>query len=81
MKKMWIRSQDESCLIEYINVLFYKDFQTDKFFVVDEIRLDVILGIYSTEEKAIKVTNLIKDAIDHQHTSPAVFYMPQDDEV
>lgn len=76
---MWIRSQDKKILSDVNEVLMLP---------MDENKCIIsgfwdkgsdTLGIYSSEEKALKVL----DAIEHDLESPYdyVFQMPQDDEV
>ena len=83
---MIIRSQDKKTIVNFSNVTniccgkdnekcIYADFDCGEY---------EVLGAYSTEEKAIKVLDMICDAcrntafIDEQ---AVVFYMPQDSEV
>lgn len=86
---MWIRSQDKKTLIE--NKLFdiYQDLKEDDFVIQCSA---CILGVYSTEEKAMKVLDMIqKEIIDSNFsyngvtcsTKPMVrvFQMPSDSEV
>lgn len=81
---LWIRSQDKEKLIN-INEHFsieYTDVGMDKT-QLKSIKYaiwgdNVKLGVYSTEEKALKVLDIIQNAI---LTDFIVFQMPQDDEV
>ena len=91
---MIIRSQDKKSIINFDRVdtvrlsrcvekgVIKEHYQTDIFY--DSVDTFGILGAYSTEEKAIKVLDMICDAcrnmafIDEQ---TVVFNMPQDSEV
>lgn len=69
---MWIRSQDNMALIEM------KELDIDG---ANQIWNGVLLiGKYSTEEKAIDVLNLIEKCLT-EYQSNYVFQMPQDNEI
>lgn len=84
---MWIRSQDRKILTE-VHDLYIDD--------VNQIWNGLLLGKYSSEEKALKVLDEIKNAIENTNyynidnfclgtyalrRGPQVYEMPQDDEV
>lgn len=68
---MWIRSQDKKILTEI------HDVEVDSGFKV--WGSGMLIGEYSTEEKALKVLDRIEELIQHQYK--LTFQMPQDDEV
>lgn len=69
---MWIRSQDNMILTEM------KELDIDG---ANQIWSDALLiGKYSTVEKAIDVLNLIEKCLTEYHSN-YVFYMPQDKEI
>lgn len=68
---MWIRSQNRKILTEV------HDLEVDSGFKV--WGSGMLVGKYSTEEKALKVIDMIEELIENQ--SGLTFYMPQDDEV
>ena len=84
---IWIRSQDEKTLVSVQEI--YVARRSKGWSICTNRGVD--LGTYSTEEKAIKVIDMIHDDIcelsDHvaifsnMLTGPKVFQMPQDDEV
>lgn len=68
---MWIRSQDNMTLTEM------KELDIDG---ANQIWSGALLiGKYSTEEKALKVLDDIEGCLEYQYKS--IFQMPQDDEV
>lgn len=77
---IWIRSQNKLKLTECKEIIID---QNDCFeyifegYAIDDI--PTILGTYSTEEKAIKVLDMIQEHIATH--SNKVFQMPQDEEV
>ena len=83
---MWIRSQDRKILINASDLRIHEE---RKGFYIRS-RIDV-LGTYSTEEKALKVMDMIEDTIlkcEAMRTGYAeydfgafVFDMPEDSEV
>lgn len=83
---MWIRSQNKYCLMNCKNVVVYQDIKMNKFVIItnDGTNIsdvnDVILGIYSTKEKALKVLDQIVEEINYGDLQN-VFEMPQDEEV
>ena len=63
---MWVRSQSKDVLVNINEVCFYKIKKDSKF--IYQFRCYgygnyYILGYYSTEEKAMKVMDMIKNAI------------------
>ena len=83
---MWIRSQNKYCLMNCKNVVVYQDIKMNKFVIItnDGTNIsdvnDVILGIYSIKEKALKVLDQIVEEINYGDLQN-VFEMPQDEEV
>ena len=84
---MWIRSQDRNMLI---NESYFRIYKERKGFSICS-RIDV-LGTYSTEEKAMKVIDMIHSRIEKTtkyyekslqftYGSEYVFEMPEDEEV
>lgn len=88
--ELWIRSQDKKFLIK-IDVVFYRvSFFTKEIYSV--FANDITVGNYSSEEKALKVLDMIQDYIsepvylgysinESETLVKEVFQMPQDDEV
>lgn len=81
---MIIRSQDKTGIVicENVNAIYVID--VFEWFEIRHCSNDVsgTLGTYSTEEKAIKVLDMIEDAHrSMSFTDGAVFRMPQDSEV
>lgn len=82
---MIIRSQDKRRITSDLNLYIY-EWDSEKYGVRYDIRTSTHnpIGTYSTEEKAVKVLDMIEDAcrnmafIDEQ---AVVFRMPQDSEV
>ena len=77
---MWVRSQFRKTLLnasEFHIVERYGEFGV--------YAGAVVLGNYSTEEKAMKVMDMIESAIIEHEIAKAkskiIFYMPKDDEV
>ena len=88
---MWIRSQNKTELMDINYIRVYKEmirgFNNTN---------DIILGVYSTEEKALKVMDMIEQNIQNSFVAKtdyseqysensrrkmSVFQMPQDNEV
>lgn len=82
---MWIRSQNKYTLINCKNIFIYHNTKTNKFIIATNDGGDIVLGIYSTEEKAKKVLDKIIERIKDIHCNnyrrDIVFQIPQDDEV
>lgn len=68
---MWIRSQDRKILTEI------HDVEIDSGFKV--WGSGMLIGEYSTEEKALKVLDRIEELIQHQYK--LTFCMPADEDV
>ena len=85
---MWIRSQDKEALTNG-DIIYYCDkfrmIRCGKVGISDDY--DLVLAVYSTKEKALKVLDMIQRLIKEQirlHIDwqiGVVFQMPQDDEV
>lgn len=80
---MWIRSQDKLKIVDVIVVYIAK---YDNVFRIESYEASHkdeedwwYLGRYSTKEKALKVLDMIEDAIIRDNSIP--FNMPDDDEV
>lgn len=77
---MIIRSQDKKSTTTDLNLTIYEDDWTHKWEITNNLGME--LGSYSTEEKAIKVLDMIEDAVRNiAFTDGVVFRMPQDSEV
>ncbi len=93
---MWVRSQNKSALVNVNDISFYK--VRDDSRILYEFRYYgntddyYVLGEYSTEEKAMKVMDMIQKYIvlgslkypndnDIQWLKSYVFQMPKDEEV
>ena len=85
---MWIRSQDKEALTNGDIIYYcYKSgmIKCGKVGISDDY--DIVLAVYSTKEKALKVLDMIQKLIKEQirlHNDwqiGVVFQMPQDDEV
>lgn len=74
---MWIRSQNNMMLLKAKNILCIKEELDDTYVIYDDVT-DYILGKYSTEEKVIRVFDMIEDSIKW---GKKVFQMPADEEV
>lgn len=83
---IWIRSQDKSKLVEA------HTFDLGEYFDEDVYADNIVVGRYSTKEKALKVLDMIQDAMQpkliidvdgriEQTGGKQIFVMPQDDEV
>lgn len=74
---IWIRSQDKckmgKCAEFYINDSYDGDYDIEGYSIDDT---PIILGTYSTEEKAIKVLDMIQKHIETHSNN--VFQMPRD---
>lgn len=74
---IWIRSQDKckmgKCAEFYIDDSYDGDYDIEGYSIDDT---PIILGTYSTEEKAIKVLDMIQKHIETH--SNDVFQMPRD---
>ena len=74
---IWIRSQDKckmgKCAAFYIDDSYDGDYDIEGYSIDDT---PIILGTYSTEEKAIKVLDMIQKHIETHGNN--VFQMPRD---
>ena len=80
---MWVRSQDKNLLINCNDFRIVKGecLLKGKFIIKYETNF---LGIYSTEEKTIKVLDMIEGAIhptEFPHHIYPIFQMPTDEDV
>lgn len=76
---MWIRSQRRNTLV---NINFMRVINDGNYCLICGATTDGCdceLGVYSTEEKALKVLDRIEELIENQ--CGLTFYMPTDDEV
>lgn len=86
---IWIRSQDKEILLE-TNLVFFEEFN-GKFEIKKWFGDSLILGTYSTKEKALKVLDMIQNKLlsssytltanGHPVMLKEIYQMPQDDEV
>ena len=76
---MIIRSQDKRIITTDMNLEIYHD-ERDKVFEISNGAVGII-GVYSTEEKAIKVLDMIYEQYQTSIHNCKVFQMPQDNEV
>ena len=78
---MWIRSQDKEALTNG-DIIYYCDkygmIRCGKLGISDDY--DLVLAVYSTKEKALKVLDMIQKLIC-DYKIRGLFQMPQDDEV
>lgn len=77
---MWIRSQSKKSLLNVNQVVIKNTKDESEYYIhgYSERGID-ILGVYSTQEKALNVLDYIEDSLEYPHNT--VFQMPQDDEV
>lgn len=73
---MWIRTQEKKELVDVNYIRVYKE-NIRGFNVANNI----LLGVYSTEEKALKVMDMLEKEIHLDACQTRVFQMPQDSEV
>ena len=81
-KNMWIRSQDKENLANANDIEIFNRTDGEAWIYVNDQRY----AVYSTEEKALKVLDMIQKLIinaylNHDYQIGGVFQMPQDDEV
>ena len=77
---MWIRSQSKKALSNVNQLIINNTKDESKYYIFGySERGSDTLGVYSTEEKAIKVLDRIEELIQHQYK--LTFCMPADDEV
>jgi len=81
---MWIRSQNKWTLINCTNVFAYEVIKGNNFVIATNNEgTDIILGKYTTKEKALEVLNLIEEYLKYQYMKTSnytgkPFQMPQD---
>lgn len=77
---MWIRSQSQNVLLNVNQVVINNTKDESEYYIhgYSERGID-ILGIYSSECKALMVLDKIESYLEYSHN--IVFQMPQDDEV
>lgn len=87
---MWIRHQNKKMIYNIVNEIYVSSYNDTKYAVYSN---DYALGVYSTEEKAMKVLDMIEKQIISNGTIYAhstsgsgvrdynVFQMPKDEEV
>lgn len=74
---MWIRSQDRKALLNVNQVLISPKC---RYYINDSLGEESnVLGVYSTEEKALKVLNDIQEF--NECTYSEMFQMPQDEDI
>lgn len=80
---MWIRSQDRRALLNVNQVLISPSVDGSIYYINDSLGEESnVLGIYTGEEKALKVLDQIQYNIElFEHEQTMVFQMPADDEV
>ena len=86
---MLIRSQDKKELHNLDRISMIRILPTIESEYVVEVNSQRVIGVYSTEEKAIKVLDMIQDAYEEANSvctmsgfvANTVFQMPQDSEV
>lgn len=77
---MWIRSQNKKSLLNVNQVVTIPSVDKSKYFICNSLEKEsVTLGVYSTEEKALKVLNDIQEF--NECTYSEMFQMPQDEDV
>ncbi len=76
---MWIRSQSRKALLNVNQVVIIPSVDKRMYFICNSLEKEsVTLGVYLTEEKALKVLDRIEELIENQ--CGLTFYMPADDE-
>lgn len=77
---MWIRSQSRKALLNVNQVVIIPSVDKRMYFICNSLEKEsVTLGVYLTEEKALKVLDRIEELIENQ--CGLTFYMPADEEV
>lgn len=80
---MWIRSQNKQVIMKPKNIRL-KEIEENDYRILERINKeeDLILGIYSTKEKALKVLDKIHETLNYElEMNLDVFQMPQEYEV
>lgn len=80
---MWIRSQDRRALLNVNQVLINPSVDGSIYYINDSLGEESNeLGIYTGEEKALKVLDQIQYNVElFEHEQTTVFQMPTDNEV
>ena len=80
---MWIRSQDRKALLNVNQVLISPSVYGSIYYISDSLGEESnVLGVYSTEEKALKVLNDIQELIHFNAKDNGFTYqMPQDEDI
>ena len=80
---MWIRSQDRKALLNVNQVLISPSVDGSIYYINDSLGEESnVLGIYTGEEKALKVLDQIQYNMElFEHELTMVFQMPTDNEV
>ena len=73
---MWIRSQDLYTLIKCERLSIRQCASKEHCIIGDEC---IVLGVYSTQEKALRVLDWIQNQIEYKNVE--VHQMPQDEDV
>lgn len=77
---MWIRSQDRKALLNVNQVLISPSVDGSIYYINDSLGEESnVLGVYSTEEKALLVLDIIQENLEYPYYE--VFQMPTDTEV
>lgn len=77
---MWIRSQDRKALLNVNQVLISPSVDGSIYYINDSLGEEShVLGIYTSEEKALKVLNDIQEWYECSYGE--TFQMPQDEDV
>lgn len=77
---MWIRSQDRKALLNVNQVLISPSVDGSIYYINDSLGEESnVLGIYTSEEKAFKVLDMIQENLEYPYYN--VFQMPTDNEV
>lgn len=81
---IWIRSQNKKLLNNCNNLQVIQNVDDNTFYIVESKNMDdhyFLLGSYFSEEKAIKVLDMIQKFIKSRINEDMVFQMPNDEEV
>lgn len=75
---MWIRSQDRYALLNVNQVLISPSVDGSIYYINDSLGEESnVLGIYTSEEKALKVLDWIQNQIEYKNVE--VYQMPNDE--
>lgn len=81
---MWIRSQDRKALLNVNQVLISPSVDGSIYYINDSLGEESnVLGVYSTEEKALKVLDEIQELIhfNAKYHNGFTYQMPQDEDI